>query len=569
MFLYLNFFKKILVGLLIFILVAGPFGAVSVRTANAQGLTVPIGTDFDFHSIMGHLKDFTLDRLAVMVANQILQRMTASVVDWINRGFDGSPAFLTNPEGFFLDIADNVAGQFIHEIGASGLLCSPFGLDLQIALALNRVNLLTPQYQCTLTAAIRNAEDSLNNNFNVNVNVYNQDQFLLGDFEHGGWRAFNALAMEPQNNPNSAFLTAQADISARVAGRQIPIVQDLNRGMGFMSWQKCETVSGNIEGHDPYTMQQYGINDSQVGELNKTGNRVVHLNNGSSLRKRVDANTNSVTYENCSTQTPGSIIGGSLQRQLDVPADKLVLVKTISDSIDAILGALVNQMLNQGLAALSKPQNDGSGKSYLKKLVDEANSSESQLARNTRQRILNETNSIIKLAEDHIGVYDQSIDLLTATKVSAEASKACFVNKLAILPTLNPVDIQVARAFGEARVAEIDALIATRIDQKLNALIAKRNGAQVELDDLIAATATTTSGSNIQNQSVDDIRAQIDKLESYINSVSGRTRTATKNAAEAQQELKDVEKEAKDIGKEILTFNNRCINFPQNFVLTN
>jgi len=67
--------------------------------------------------------------------------MTDSVVDWINHGFNGSPAFIQNPGGFFIDAADQITGAFIANSGPLASLCNGFGLDIRLSLAMNQTNL--------------------------------------------------------------------------------------------------------------------------------------------------------------------------------------------------------------------------------------------------------------------------------------------------------------------------------------------------------------------------------------------------------------------------------------------
>jgi hypothetical protein len=83
--------------------------------AQANPLAVPVDCGISLTCIQNNYKTFIGDRLAVMITNQIIQRMTASIVNWINTGFQGSPAFLTNPEAFFTDVGDQITGEFLKK----------------------------------------------------------------------------------------------------------------------------------------------------------------------------------------------------------------------------------------------------------------------------------------------------------------------------------------------------------------------------------------------------------------------------------------------------------------------
>ena len=73
-------------------------------------------------------KVFVLDPLAVRIARTILKRMTASIVQWINSGYQGSPSYLTNPNKFFADIAKEETNIFIiQEVAKSN---NPYATDI-------------------------------------------------------------------------------------------------------------------------------------------------------------------------------------------------------------------------------------------------------------------------------------------------------------------------------------------------------------------------------------------------------------------------------------------------------
>ncbi|MEK7558438.1 MAG: hypothetical protein AAB507_01265, partial [Patescibacteria group bacterium] len=61
-------------------------------------------------------KEDCLDGIAYMVAKIILRQMTQSIITWINTGFEGDPLFLTNPEQYFGNIANQELNRAIWEI---------------------------------------------------------------------------------------------------------------------------------------------------------------------------------------------------------------------------------------------------------------------------------------------------------------------------------------------------------------------------------------------------------------------------------------------------------------------
>lgn len=160
----------------------------------------------------------TLDGIAIQLAKASLTSIVNSTIDWVNNGFDGNPAFVTNPKQYFADIANGVAGEFI-EGSDLGALCSPFRAQIRLALARSRTQ--QKQYQCTLTDVVANIEGFYNN------------------FDEGGWNAWFAMTQHSANNPYGAYLTSQIELDARIA-RALEIEnKKLNWGNGFLSFERC------------------------------------------------------------------------------------------------------------------------------------------------------------------------------------------------------------------------------------------------------------------------------------------------------------------------------------------
>ena len=79
--------------------------------------------------------DLRIDGFFHLAAKVFLRAMVRSIIQWINSGFQGAPAFVTDLRGFLVDVADEIAGEFIYQSDALRFLCSPFQLDVRIALA--------------------------------------------------------------------------------------------------------------------------------------------------------------------------------------------------------------------------------------------------------------------------------------------------------------------------------------------------------------------------------------------------------------------------------------------------
>ena len=245
-------------------------------------------------------KDLILDGIAWQMVNLTLQSMSKDIVSWINSGFNGSPAFVRDLGGFMTNIADKVAGEYIW--GREGLefLCSPFKLNIQMALDI--------QYQkgrdftsskCTLSGIADNIEG-----------------FFNGDFLSGGWDSWYSITNTPANNPYGAMLEAQGALTIKISGAQNAELKLLDFGKGLFS--KKQTV---CSGRD---------------DRAKCVEKIV---------------------------TPGETINSQLNTALNIPAGRLQVADEINEIVGALFTQLATQALSGagGLLGLSDSSSSQTG----------------------------------------------------------------------------------------------------------------------------------------------------------------------------------------------------------------
>lgn len=260
------------------------------------------------------LKELTWDWIAWALAKMILKGITNSILNWINSGFQGSPAFITDLDGFLLDLADQVAGEFIYGTQL-GFLCSPFELDVRIALALQYQTSRDYQPVCTLSDVTDNIEG-----------------FISGSFDQGGLPAWFELTQSPSSNPTGAYLEAQSkmDVAIRTAqGREISILEGNDF---FLNFEICD--------------------EAHSSEGNK---------------------------ENCQTSTPGHVIAEQLNEQLSIGGRTLVEADEFNEIIGALFAQVAQQALTgaAGLLGLggssysSRSFGSGGNLSYLEAVAEE------------------------------------------------------------------------------------------------------------------------------------------------------------------------------------------------------
>jgi hypothetical protein len=416
---------------------------------------------------MNYRKNFGLDLIATNVAKRILHTMTLDVVDWINSGFEGNPAFLSNPGGFFLDAVDQVTGKFIFEGGLTGL-CSPFEIDIKAALYIGQAG-YDKRYACTLGQVINNVQNIPNN---VYVNGSNIDGFLGGDFSQGGWPAFIALTTEPQNNPTGAYIIANSELMARINDKRASINIDLNRGNGFLSWNDCtevKTVQNPDENPEEMeTAQQIAINDNSI---------TTKLNDDGSL-----------TYRRCQTATPGSVIAGSVNKSLGAGQDELVAADDINSIINALISTLARTVLTGGLKSFSGG-GSGSGNyssTRYREIIESEYQDNTQTAIDRTQTDSSEQLGYISEIKSY---YDKAVEALNVSKNAYLEAKSCFGDKLT----------STRENIGNAsyQISIIDARLTREVNPLLNSMLKKQANAQTLYNNSQFATTTVSTSDSI------------------------------------------------------------------------
>ena len=291
--------------------------SVPVNDKGTQAiLTAQLSTGNQLSANSNYKQTF-LDCLARTIGRAIVNQITASVINWINGGFKGQPSFVQNYQQFFANVSNLAAGAYIQG-SALSFLCSPFQLQIKLAIAQSYAR-NGAQISCSLT--------SVTNNIN---------SFINGNFNAGGWPALLSLTSMPTNNPYGAYAYAQIGL----ANAQTQALNNANRNItpgGFISYAQTYNCTSSASAQNG----QY-INNSQLF-----------------LSPAQAAAGTSVP--GCQTRivTPGSVIESSLVNTTNGSAD-MIRQLGISGSFDAILSALITQLMTQtlqnGLSNLSGTQ---------------------------------------------------------------------------------------------------------------------------------------------------------------------------------------------------------------------
>lgn len=344
--------------------------------ASLVGLVVPTN-DAAVTTNTGSIKnkDCILDGLTTVIREVLISSITQSIVNWINNGFNGSPAFVTDLEGFLLNVGDQVVGRYI-EGSELAFLCSPFSIDVKIALALDYYSSTQSQAACTLTGAIQNVQDA------------------FGDFSNrSAWDAWFDLTINPNNNALGSFLSSRQSLRVAVVNAQNQQLNILNWGNGFRSYEVCDSPATAKGAQAP-------VLSGSIGN----------------------------TRVNCRIATPGIVINEQLSNTLGSGFRQLELADEINEIIGALLGQLTQQVLGGlegGLRGLSSSRY--SRPSYVDQLVSQSNTGAQT---DFRSYAISTVEGAISTNQQYITQKKVSLERLNASESRLVSLRQCYASKL-------------------------------------------------------------------------------------------------------------------------------------------
>jgi hypothetical protein len=260
----------------------------------------------------------------LLALHTILQMITNEVIKWING--QGEPLFVSD-WGTFLRKAANEAGGVFLDTLSGNLLCQPFAFQLRLAL------MPVSYYQqarCTL--------ESIGRNLNVFFNNFAQG---------GGWGTWLQI-IQPQNNFFGSFGMALDEYEKqKIEAAEKAKIEAMASG-GFVGDKKC--VSGGL----------VNVNTGQMATADKC--------KGAANCQKMKEGMSEVSgqYEFKCTQeaivTPGTLVREQAQEAMDTMRDTIYSMISgaasqtgpLAPYIMAILSALINRVIKEGLATVSE-----------------------------------------------------------------------------------------------------------------------------------------------------------------------------------------------------------------------
>lgn len=457
---------KLIIVALLAVLIAVP-ASLTVAPRKAQAV-LPV-VDFLNYAINGvtanaagslAVKEYALDNIAWVVAKVALQSVVKSTVNWINSGFNGSPAFVTDLSNNLQQVGDAAANQFISQYTSSLSINSPFKDAVGQAVLAN-------YYLSTSRDGF-----FLQNPYTLNQVSPNDQAFLAGDFSQGGFAAWLNASLYPQNNPLGASELAKTALTGAVAGQQEQRKTELDWGRGFLSWRGDCNYSQN----------------SQTGQITNLSYGSVDLNSTDKC----------ISY---SIETPGSVIEGQLQKVFGSSVDQLVTADELNEVVGALIGQLVNQVFGGGgLTGLSQ-QSAGGGGSYISQATSPTQYTQATNATNPSSAFLTTLGNEQTLIQQYKSNWQTILNAATAAKTACAAATSqadaviaqantAIANADSILNSLNQIKNTLIQTQASGSTAQASAISTATAEYQ--ALLASP---QMPTSDQIsyAATQSVTS----------------------------------------------------------------------------
>lgn len=394
-----------------------------------------------------------LNGLAWSVAKMTVQSITRSTVNWINSGFNGSPAFVSDLRDNLSYLGDAVADDFLNQLDAN--VMANTGLSIR-----------TP-FQDQIAGALRTEYYRTTGSWGLDytLNQYSTDPkaFLDGNFSQGGFNAYFAASQNDANNPFGAYRRAQDQLWAQIDSAQQQRRAELDWGKGFLPWRGPCAVVG--------TGSQVDLSRAEKCPFNEV-------------------------------RTPGSVVEDQLAATLGSGIRQLELADSINEIVGALMGQLVNQVLgSSGLSGVSRPA-AGGGSSYINQAT-----SGNQLAPGASSMADGVLNNI-SIDRRKIGGYQNNWQQI---RNAAERAQSCNAGQVptgvliqadqaisrasTALSTLNTIEQRVQAAAATTNQTSGGAAIVEVVSEYQSFLSSSAVPSAIEIADAAAQVQDTSEGS--------------------------------------------------------------------------
>ncbi len=285
----------------------------------------------------GQAKECGLDYAANQLKNSLIHGILKSTTEWVKGGFEGKPTFISDPNQFLQDATDKFVGDIISHSESTKFLCSNFKIPLKFAInlkfygkgsKLKTEDVKAPE--CTLSSAEQNIKNALGDvkNFYTSDGKVDTNKY---------WNTFLKKTTNSNNNVYGSYIKLSSDLEKAIDKKNADKKEDIQRGEGFMSIEKCE-------GEKSGTYSQKSSNKICAEKLKNC----LKLATTDSAKKSCNRSakscaSSSLGKKKCKYVTPGKVISDQVSDVLGMENENLLL----ADEFDELISALVTQLMEK------------------------------------------------------------------------------------------------------------------------------------------------------------------------------------------------------------------------------
>ena len=296
------------------------------------------------------VKECGFNYAANKLKDELLHKMMQDTIQWVKGGYEGEPAFLTDPDQFLGDITDKYVGDIIASDERTKFLCDGFKLPYKFALNAEFYSPNAPGNknsgespvvvpQCTLSKAIQNTKNAFSDlsNFYVNGDYKNPDK---ADYVVDVNKYFNEFIKANSNSGNdiySATLMTMDSAQQAINEENQKKLDDAKRGDGYMSIEQCYDKNTGSYNYDSLNQECSQKLNSCKANAGSDSAKLALCNDN--FQKCLDSDGTKV----CKYVTPGKVISREVSAAVGMERERLLL----ADDFDELLTAIINNLVSK------------------------------------------------------------------------------------------------------------------------------------------------------------------------------------------------------------------------------
>lgn len=291
--------------------------------------------------------------LLIITAKTAIDSLTKSIVNWINSGFEGSPAFVTDLNRNLRNLKDAVVEDFIS------------GLN-EVSLNNTGISIRAP-FQDQIARQLR--EEFYRTTSSYGFDLRHPYKDCYGGKKEFTLNGFYCQSQNPANNPYGRYQLARNELFQQLDTEAQNRLAELGWGKGFLSWRGSCGPHG-LSNPPPSFANAPALSISATSNITlpaipELGAKSVTLAPTPSPEPKPVPLQQKDKSVGCSIRTPGSIIEDQLANTLGSGVRQLELADNFNEIVSALATQLLNQVLgSSGLSGASQAQSGG-GQSFL------------------------------------------------------------------------------------------------------------------------------------------------------------------------------------------------------------